>query len=145
MADAAARLFYDRLEIDPTTRPLFKTNDLADQRRKLIQALTMVVQGLDHLEALVPTIADLADAMHNSESRPFVGCLLSCLRCASAEGEAKLRPRLRRRSDAPHLLQTSSRQARGTVEGHAADTDPVRDTSSAQPGRLQRLKQGWQC
>jgi hemoglobin-like flavoprotein len=60
IADAAARLFYDRLfEIDPTTRPLFKTIDLADQRRKLIQALTMVVQGLDHLEALVPTIADL--------------------------------------------------------------------------------------
>jgi hemoglobin-like flavoprotein len=60
MADATARLFYDLLfEIDPTTRPLFKTTDLADQRRKLIQALTMVVQGLDHLEALLPTIADL--------------------------------------------------------------------------------------
>lgn len=59
-ADAAARLFYDRLfEIDATTRPLFKTTDLVEQRRKLIQALTMVVQGLDHLEALVPTIADL--------------------------------------------------------------------------------------
>jgi hemoglobin-like flavoprotein len=38
---------------------LFKTTDLAEQRRKLVQALTMVVQGLDHLEALVPTIADL--------------------------------------------------------------------------------------
>jgi len=60
MADAATRLFYDRVfEIDPTTRPLFKTIDLADQRRKLIQALTMVVKGLDHLEALVPAIADL--------------------------------------------------------------------------------------
>ena len=60
MADAAARLFYDRLfEIDATTRPLFKATDLTEQRRKLIQALTMVVQGLDHLEALVPTIADL--------------------------------------------------------------------------------------
>ena len=60
MADAAARLFYDRLfEIDATTRPLFKTTDLVEQRRKLIQALTMVVQGLDHLEALVPTIAGL--------------------------------------------------------------------------------------
>jgi hemoglobin-like flavoprotein len=60
MADAAACLFYDRLfEIDPTTRPLFKTTDPAEQRRKLVQALTMVVQGLDHLEALVPTIADL--------------------------------------------------------------------------------------
>jgi hemoglobin-like flavoprotein len=30
-----------------------------EDRRKLIQAMTMVVQGLDHLEALVPTIADL--------------------------------------------------------------------------------------
>jgi len=59
-ADAAARLFYDRLfEIDATTRQLFKTTDLTEQRRKLIQALTMVVRGLDHLEALVPTIADL--------------------------------------------------------------------------------------
>jgi hemoglobin-like flavoprotein len=60
MADAAARLFYDRLfEIDATTRQLFKTTDLTEQRRKLIQALTMVVRRLDHLEALVPTIADL--------------------------------------------------------------------------------------
>ena len=60
MADAAAQLFYDRLfEIDATTRPLFNATNLAEQRRKLIQALTMVVQGLDHLEALVPTLTDL--------------------------------------------------------------------------------------
>ena len=60
MADAAARLFYDRLfEIDPTTRQLFKTTDLTEQRRKLFETLTMVVRGLDHLEALVPTIEDL--------------------------------------------------------------------------------------
>lgn len=60
MADTAARLFYDRLfEIDATTRPLFKTTNLAEQRRKLIQALTVVVKGLDHLEALVPTLADM--------------------------------------------------------------------------------------
>ena len=60
MADAAARLFYERLfELDETTRPLFKTTDLAEQRRKLIQALTTVVHGLDQLDALVPTIADL--------------------------------------------------------------------------------------
>ena len=56
----AARLFYDRLfEIDATTRPLFEATNLAEQRRKLIQALTVVVQGLDHLEALVPILADL--------------------------------------------------------------------------------------
>jgi hemoglobin-like flavoprotein len=39
MAGSAARLFYERLfEIDETTRPLFKTTDLAEQRQKLIQA-----------------------------------------------------------------------------------------------------------
>lgn len=60
MADTAARLFYDRLfEIDATTRPLFKATNPAEQRRKLIQALTVVVEGFDHLEALVPTLADL--------------------------------------------------------------------------------------
>ena len=60
MADMAARLFYDRLfEIDATTRPLFEATNLAEQRRKLITALTVVVQGLDHLEALVPIVADL--------------------------------------------------------------------------------------
>ena len=60
IADMAARLFYDRLfEIDATTRPLFKTTNQAEQRRKLIQALTVVVQGLDHLEPLVPILADL--------------------------------------------------------------------------------------
>jgi hemoglobin-like flavoprotein len=60
MADTAARVFYDRLfEIDATTRLLFKSTNLAEQRRKLIQALTVVVQGLDHLEALVPALADL--------------------------------------------------------------------------------------
>jgi hemoglobin-like flavoprotein len=60
IADAAAYMFYDRLfEIDVTTRPLFKTTNLAAQRRKLIQALTVIVQGLEHLEALVPILADL--------------------------------------------------------------------------------------
>jgi hemoglobin-like flavoprotein len=58
VADTAARLFYDRLfDIDVTTRPLFKTTNPVEQRRKLIHAVTMVVQGLDHVEALVPTLA----------------------------------------------------------------------------------------
>src|SRR5262249_22557915 len=59
-ADAAARLFYDRLfEIDATARSLFKSTNQAEQRRKLVKALTVVVQGLDHLDELVPTLADL--------------------------------------------------------------------------------------
>jgi len=60
MADTAASLFYERLfAIDATIRALFKTTNLTEQRRKLIQALALVVNGLDNLDALVPAIADL--------------------------------------------------------------------------------------
>jgi hemoglobin-like flavoprotein len=60
IADPAASLFYARLfEIDPPTRALFKSGDLPEQRRKLMQALALVVSGLDHLERLVPTIEAL--------------------------------------------------------------------------------------
>jgi len=60
MADIAAQPFYDRLfAIDATTRPLFKAADMTQQRQKLTQALAMVGQGLDHVEALVPTLSDL--------------------------------------------------------------------------------------
>lgn len=60
IADTAASLFYNRLfEIDPTTKTLFVATNLAEQRRKLTHALTAVVQGLDHLDALVPMLADL--------------------------------------------------------------------------------------
>jgi hypothetical protein len=56
MADQAALLFYERLfAIDTTTRPLFRSTDLAEQSHKLIQALTLVVRGLNHTEALVPS------------------------------------------------------------------------------------------
>jgi hemoglobin-like flavoprotein len=60
MADQAALLFYERLfAIDTTARPLFGSTDLAEQRRKLIQALTVVVRGLNHTESLVPSVAEL--------------------------------------------------------------------------------------
>jgi hemoglobin-like flavoprotein len=60
VADTAVRYFYDKLfEIDPTTRPLFRTANMAEQRQKIIAALTMVVQGLDRLETLVPRLEAL--------------------------------------------------------------------------------------
>jgi hemoglobin-like flavoprotein len=60
MADAAARRFYDRLfEIDASAQTLFKSSDLPEQRRKLVQALSLVVQGIDDLAALTPVLADL--------------------------------------------------------------------------------------
>jgi len=60
IADTAASLFYDRLfQIDPTTRVLFAGVDLESQRKKLMQALALVVGALDRIDDLVPTIADL--------------------------------------------------------------------------------------
>lgn len=58
-ADLLMSRFYDRLfEIDPNTRVLFK-GDMAQQRKKLIQTLAVVVHGLDNLPALVPAIQEL--------------------------------------------------------------------------------------
>jgi hemoglobin-like flavoprotein len=60
IADVAATLFYDRLfEIDASTRPLFKSTDMAEQRRKLVQALATVIHGLDDLAPLVPVLETL--------------------------------------------------------------------------------------
>jgi hemoglobin-like flavoprotein len=60
ISGTAAELFYARLFlVDPTARPLFTGADPAEQRRKLVQALTAVVQGLDDFETLVPTLTGL--------------------------------------------------------------------------------------
>lgn len=59
-ADKLASRFYDRLfEIDPTTQPLF-THDMAEQRKKLMQTIAVVVNGLDDLSPLIPAIQNLA-------------------------------------------------------------------------------------
>ena len=59
IADQAAALFYGRLfELDPSVKPLFKT-DLETQGRKLMQVLAMAVNGLDNLDALVPVVQTL--------------------------------------------------------------------------------------
>jgi hemoglobin-like flavoprotein len=60
IADTVAALFYARLfMIDPTTRPLFRATEMAQHRKKLVQVLTIAVSGLDRLDTLVPTVADL--------------------------------------------------------------------------------------
>ena|SRR5215472_6794798 len=60
IADTAAELFYDRLfELDPQLRSLFVGVDLASQRKKLVQALTTVVEAINHIEDLVPVIRQL--------------------------------------------------------------------------------------
>ena len=60
IADVAATMFYDRLfEIDASTRSLFKSTDMTEQRRKLVQALATVIHGLDDLAPLVPVLETL--------------------------------------------------------------------------------------
>jgi len=60
LADLVATRFYHRLfAIDPTTVPLFQHTDPIDQRRKLIKALTVIVQGLDRLEPIAQILSDM--------------------------------------------------------------------------------------
>jgi hemoglobin-like flavoprotein len=60
ISDAAAGLFYDRLfTLDPTLKPLFAKAAMKEQRRKLMQAIAAVINGVDHLDALVPTLEAL--------------------------------------------------------------------------------------
>ncbi len=56
---AFADLFYDRLfTLDPSLRPLF-TGDMVEQRRKLMQMVTVAVHGLDQLECIVAGVEAL--------------------------------------------------------------------------------------
>jgi hemoglobin-like flavoprotein len=60
IADQAAAIFYQRLfEIDPSTRSLFRNTDLVQQRKKLIQVLSVAVSSLDNLGALEKTVEEL--------------------------------------------------------------------------------------
>ena len=60
IGDVAATLFYDRLfELDPALRRLFSRTDMAQQKKVLIQTLTVVVKSLDRLDQLVPAIEAL--------------------------------------------------------------------------------------
>jgi len=60
IADQAASLFYNRLfEIAPEVKPLFH-GDMADQRKKLMTTLGVVVRGLSDLPAILPAASKLA-------------------------------------------------------------------------------------
>ncbi len=58
-ADAIGLLFYGRLfELDPSLRSLFR-NDIQLQSRKLMDTLATLLEGLDNLESLQPTLRAL--------------------------------------------------------------------------------------
>lgn len=58
--DTVAELFYGRVfEIAPQVKPLFSNSDMKQQGRKLMQMLTVAVNGLNNLEAIVPAVKEL--------------------------------------------------------------------------------------
>src|ERR1700751_1566662 len=60
ISEQAAALFYGRLfEIAPEVKPLFK-GDLAEQGRKLMATLAVVVNGLANLDSILPAASALA-------------------------------------------------------------------------------------
>ena len=60
IAETAAALFYSRLfEIAPQTKSLFHA-DIAEQGRKLMTTLAVVVNGLRNLDAILPAAKALA-------------------------------------------------------------------------------------
>src|SRR5437764_1152611 len=60
IADTAAALFYDRLfTIAPPVKQMFK-GDMAEQGRKLMATLAVVVNGLGNLDAILPAASALA-------------------------------------------------------------------------------------
>lgn len=57
IADDAAQLFYNRLfELDPSLKPMFAHSDMKEQRKKLMQMITVAVRGLGRLDELVPAV-----------------------------------------------------------------------------------------
>jgi nitric oxide dioxygenase len=60
ISEQAAAMFYGRLfEIAPSVKPLFK-GDMAEQGRKLMATLAVVVNGLTNLETILPAASALA-------------------------------------------------------------------------------------
>jgi hemoglobin-like flavoprotein len=60
IADQAAQLFYGRLfQLDPSLRPMFAHSDMKEQRKKLMQMITVAVRGLERLNELVPAVQAL--------------------------------------------------------------------------------------
>ena len=59
IADTAANLFYDKLfEIDPSLRRLF-SDDMADQKKKLVAMLATAVNNLHQWDTVSPAVKQL--------------------------------------------------------------------------------------
>ena len=60
ISETAAVIFYDRLfEVAPSVKAMFPAN-MTEQRKKLMAMLAAVVNGLGHLESILPAASALA-------------------------------------------------------------------------------------
>jgi hemoglobin-like flavoprotein len=60
ISDQAASLFYGKLfELDPDTKLLFAQTEMEEQKKKLLQMISMAVNGLDRLDQIVPAVQAL--------------------------------------------------------------------------------------
>src|SRR5882757_6599294 len=91
IADKAAEIFYGRVfEVAPAVKPLFR-GDMAEQRRKLMATLAVVVRGLSDLPSVLPAASALAKRHVGYGARPehcpVVGdALLWTLACGLGPG-----------------------------------------------------------
>jgi hemoglobin-like flavoprotein len=70
IADQAAVVFYDRLfEVAPSVKAMFPA-DMAEQRKKLMATLAVVVNGLSNLESILPAASALATRHVGYGARP---------------------------------------------------------------------------
>ncbi len=61
MAPAVATMFYNRLfELDPSLRELFDI-DMEHQGAKLMKMISLAVNGLDNLQAIIPIVQALGE------------------------------------------------------------------------------------
>src|SRR5215831_1887400 len=80
ISEAASGLFYDRLfEVAPSVRAMFP-DDMTEQRKKLMQTLAVVVNGLTNLQSILPAASALAKRHvaygAKAEHYPVVGATL---------------------------------------------------------------------
>jgi len=91
IADAAAKMFYDRLFVlDSNLRALFK-GDMREQGRKLMAILKVAVNGLRNLDKLVPAVEALGqrDATYGVKDADYAvaaSALLSPLKEGLGDG-----------------------------------------------------------
>lgn len=70
ISEQAAVLFYDRLfEVAPAVKVMFPA-DMKEQRKKLMATLAVVVNGLSHLESVLPAASALAKRHVSYGARP---------------------------------------------------------------------------